>query len=83
MVQWNFDVQHQLGENSLPDMAYVGNAGVRLLAQTELNQTPDADLALRAGLTQTIANPFSGIIPSTSSIGQQTKTAGQLLRPYP
>jgi hypothetical protein len=30
-----------------------------------------------------VPNPFYGIIPSTSSIGLATTTAGQLLRPYP
>jgi len=82
-VQWNYDLQYQFGGNSLLDAAYVGNAGVRLLAQTQLDQVPDADLALGAALTQTVANPFSGIIPATSSIGLATTTAGQLLRPCP
>ncbi|HLJ17490.1 MAG TPA: hypothetical protein VKV15_23535, partial [Bryobacteraceae bacterium] len=61
----------------------VGNAGVKLLADTALNQVPDADLALGTALTQTVSNPFFGIIPSTSTIGKSTTTAGQLLRPYP
>jgi hypothetical protein len=30
-----------------------------------------------------VTNPFFGIIPTTSSIGQRTTTVGQLLRPYP
>jgi hypothetical protein len=82
-VQWNYDLQYQLGAQSLLDMAYVGNAGVKLLAETQLDQIPDADLALGPALTQSVANPFFGIIPATSSIGQQTTTLGQLLRPYP
>jgi hypothetical protein len=82
-VQWNYDLQYQFGNNALLDVAYVGNAGVRLLAQAQLDQIPDGDLSQGAGLTQTVKNPFFGIIPSTSSIGQATTTAGQLLRPYP
>jgi len=82
-VQWNYDLQYQLGGDSLFDIAYVGNAGVKLLAQTQLNQVPDGDLAMGAALTQSVANPFFGIIPTTSNIGQKTTTVGQLLRPYP
>ncbi|MEO7146127.1 MAG: carboxypeptidase regulatory-like domain-containing protein [Bryobacteraceae bacterium] len=82
-VQWNYDLQYQFAGNSLFDVAYVGNAGVKLLAQTQLDQIPDADLALGQALTQKVANPFYGVIPATSSIGQATTTAAQLLRPYP
>jgi hypothetical protein len=82
-VQWNYDLQYQFAGNSMLDVAYVGNAGVRLLQQAQLDQIPDADLSLGTGLTQSTANPFYGIIPSTSSIGLATTTVGQLLRPYP
>ncbi len=82
-VQWNYDLQYELGNNQLLDVAYVGNSGVRLLAQTQLNQIPDADLALGTGLQQTVANPFFGIVPADSAIGKKTTTEGQLLRPYP
>ena len=81
--QWNLDLQYQFAANSLLDVAYVGNAGVRLLQQVQIDQLPDADLSLGAGLTKSVPNPFYGIIPSTSSIGLATTTAGQLLRPYP
>ncbi|MCL5743476.1 MAG: TonB-dependent receptor [Acidobacteria bacterium] len=82
-VQWNYDVQYQFGGNMLLDVAYVGNAGVKLLSQTQLNQIPDADLALGAALANKVANPFLGIIPATSAVGKATTTLAQLLRPYP
>ena len=82
-AQWNFDLQYQFGGNSLLDVAYVGNAGVRLLQQVQIDQIPDADLAMGAALTKSVPNPFFGIIPTTSSIGLATTTQGQLLRPYP
>ena len=82
-VQWNYDLQYQFKGNSMLDVAYVGNSGVKLLQQAQIDQVPDAALALGAGLTQTVPNPFYGIIPSTSSIGLATTTVGQLLRPYP
>jgi hypothetical protein len=34
-------------------------------------------------LTDSVANPFFGLVPSTSSIGGATIPYGQLLRPYP
>lgn len=82
-TQWNFDVQYELPNEMLIDAAYAGNAGVKLLAQAQLNQLPDQYLALGDELNRSVANPFFGILPSTSSIGQRTTTAGQLLRPYP
>jgi hypothetical protein len=82
-VQWNFDVQYELPDDMLLDVAYAGNAGVKQLAQANLDQLPDADLALGSALTQSVTNPFFGIIPATSSVGQRTTTLGQLLRPYP
>ena len=82
-LQWNFDLQYQFAGNSLLDVAYVGNSGVRLLVQTQDNQIPDALLPMGTGLTQSVPNPFHGIIPSNSSIGAATTTLGQLLRPYP
>lgn len=82
-MQWNFDVQYELPGEMLIDAAYAGNSGVRLLAQAQLNQLPDQYLRLGDELNQSVNNPFFGIIPSTSSIGQRTTTLGQLLRPYP
>jgi len=67
----------------LLDIAYAGNAGVKLLAQSQLNQIPDQDLELGDALTRSVPNPFLGILPATSSIGQATVTQAQLLRPYP
>ena len=82
-LQWNYDLQYQVANNSLFDVAYVGSAGVHLLTLSQLNQLPDALLPMGAALTQPVANPFFGVIPSTSSIGLATTTLGQLLRPFP
>jgi hypothetical protein len=82
-AQWNFDVQHELPNQMLIDIAYAGNAGVKLLAQEQLNQIADQFLAMGDDLNRSVNNAFFGIIPDTSSIGQRTTTAGQLLRPYP
>ena len=82
-AQWNLDLQYELPDQMLVEAAYAGNAGIRLLAQNQLDQLPDQYMALGDGLTRTVANPFFGIIPTTSSIGQPTTTQAQLLRPYP
>jgi hypothetical protein len=82
-LQWNFNLQYELKNDLLLDVAYAGNAGVKLLAQAQLDQLPDQFLALGDGLSRSVANPFFGIIPTTSSLGQATTTVGQLLRPYP
>ncbi|MBS1826672.1 MAG: TonB-dependent receptor [Acidobacteria bacterium] len=82
-MQWNFDVQYELPNEMLMDVAYAGNSGVKLQAQAQLNQLPDQNLALGDAINSSVANPFFGIIPTTSSIGQRTTTLGQLLRPFP
>jgi hypothetical protein len=82
-AQWNFDLQYELPSEMLLDVAYAGNSGVKLLAQAQLNQLPDQYLALGDDLNRSVANPFFGVVPATSGIGQRTTTVGQLLRPYP
>ncbi|MBI3698811.1 MAG: TonB-dependent receptor, partial [Acidobacteria bacterium] len=82
-AQWNFNVQYELPNEMLVDAAYAGNAGIKLLAQAQLDQLPDQYLALGDELNRSVPNPFFGIVPATSSIGQRTTTVSQLFRPYP
>jgi hypothetical protein len=82
-MQWNFNVQYAVGNGTLLDIAYAGNAGVKLQAQSLLNQLPDQYLSLKDGLNEVVANPFFGVLPATTSLGARTTTRGQLLRPYP
>lgn len=82
-LQWNFNVQYALDGGTLLDVAYAGNAGVKLQAQSSLNQLPDEYLSLRDQLSEVVASPFYGILPATTSLGARTTTRGQLLRPYP
>ncbi|MGH9840446.1 MAG: TonB-dependent receptor domain-containing protein, partial [Blastocatellia bacterium] len=82
-MQWNLNLQYELPGQMLLDAAYAGNAGVKLLAQAELNQLPDEFLARGDALNQVIPNPFRGILPANTPLGAATITAGQLLRPYP
>jgi Carboxypeptidase regulatory-like domain/TonB dependent receptor len=82
-MQWNLNLQYELPGQMLLDAAYAGNAGVKLLAQAELNQLPDEYLALGDALNQTIDNPFYGLLPANVALGAPTITEGQLLRPFP
>lgn len=82
-MQWNFDVQYQLKDRLLFDIAYAGNSGVKLLAQSNFNQLPNEFLALGDRLNDVVDNPFFGQIPATAALGARTTTRGQLLRPYP
>ncbi len=82
-MQWNFNVQYQVGVNQLFDIAYAGNSGVKLLAQSNFNQLPDEFLSVGDGLNAVVQNPFFGIAPATAPVGGRTTTAGQLLLRYP
>jgi len=67
----------------LLDVAYAGNAGVKLQAGSEMDQLPDQYLELRDQLNAVVNNPFFGIFPATTALGARTTTRGQLLRPFP
>lgn len=82
-VQWNLNLQYELPGSTLFDIAYAGNSGVKLQANSNLNQIPDTALALRDGLNAVVANPFFGVVPAATGLGRETTTAAQLLRPYP
>ncbi|MGH9720843.1 MAG: hypothetical protein ACRD8O_11570, partial [Bryobacteraceae bacterium] len=82
-MQWNFNVQYAVNSGMLFDVAYAGNSGVKLQAQSDWNQLPDRYLSLGDRLNEVVPNPFRGIFPVTSSLGAATTTRGQLLRPYP
>ncbi len=81
--QWNFDVQQELGQGFLVDVAYAGSKGTHLpLGGQQIDQLPDQYLALGNQLLQQVANPFAGVV-QRGSLTAATVTAGQLLRPYP
>jgi hypothetical protein len=83
--QFNLDVQRQLPAGFFADVAYAGSIGVHLQQNTvQIDQIPDADLALQSALTAPVTNPFAGIAtgPLAPSVAP-TIIAGQLLRPYP
>ena len=79
---WNFGIQRELPGGFKLETAYVGNRGIHNFGDRNLNQMPDANLALGNQLLSTVPNPFYGQI-SSGSLSAPTVTLGQLLRPYP
>jgi hypothetical protein len=61
----------------------VGNEGVHLMVDEELNQLPTSDEALGSQLLALKQNPLLGYIDPASSINTPTVLQSQLLRPHP
>ncbi len=82
--QWNFTLQKTFGDNWSVEAGYLGSKLTRLgVPDVNQNQLTVEQLALGSQLTQQVANPYFGQIPSNSSLGSATIAYGQLLRPYP
>lgn len=81
-AQWNFNVQYELPDNMLLDVAYAGNSGVKLQTNAQFNQIPDSALALGNALNDVVPNPYFGYLPAATNLGRSTTTRGQMLRPY-
>jgi hypothetical protein len=81
--QWNIDLQRQLPEQVLIDVAYAGSRGMHLgFRNFSMNELDPKYLSLGTALNQSVANPFYGSI-TTGNLGQPTVTRRQLLLPYP
>ena len=82
--QWNVSVQRELTTNTSVEAAYLGSRINHVgIPDSNLNQLTVDQLALGTTLTQRVANPYYGIIPPSSSLGDPTITRAQLLKPYP
>ena len=82
--QWNTSVQRELTANLSLEIAYTGSKITRVgLPDTNLNQLTVDQLALGAALQQRVPNPYFGVIPRSSSLGDPTIPVAQLLKPYP
>ena len=82
--QWHAAVQRDLGRGWTADLAYVGSTITRVgIPDANLNQLSVDQLAIGAPLLERIPNPYFGIIPGSSSLGDPTITRAQLLKPFP
>ncbi len=82
--EWTANIQYQVAENTVIQVGYAGNHGLKLLygSAFEMNALPPQDLALGNALLAPVTNPFYGVITSGALSGP-TVPYGQLLRPFP
>ena len=82
--QWNVAVQRELTTNTTFDAAYVGSNITHVgITDSNLNQLSLSQLAQGSSLNTRVPNPYFGIIPRSSSLGDPTISVAQLLKPYP
>ena len=83
--QWNVSVQRELTANTVVEVSYLGSKITNIgIPDSNVNQLTEEQLKLGpALLTPRVPNPYFGIIPRSSSIGDPTVTPAQLMKPYP
>jgi len=82
--QWNLAVQHELTRNLSFEVAYAGSHITHVgIPDVNINQLTVQQLATGAPLLTKVPNPYFGEIPRSSSLGDPTIAAGQLLKPFP
>jgi hypothetical protein len=82
--QWNASVQRELTTNTVVEAWYLGSKITHVgIPDSNINQLTEEQLGLGSALLVRVPNPYFGIIPRSSSIGDPTVTRAQLLKPYP
>ena len=82
--QWNVSVQRELTANTVVEVSYLGSKITNIgIPDSNVNQLTEEQLRLGPALLTRVPNPFFGIIPRSSSIGDPTVTTAQLMKPYP
>jgi hypothetical protein len=87
--EWNATLQRDFGKGFLIEAGYLANKGNHLIdgeSNMTYNQLPASYFALGNQLlgSNTVDNPFYGVITNpTSSLSQPKVAYSQLLRPYP
>ena len=85
--QFSFDIQRELGDGFVLSTGYSGSVTHNLIqgtAAVNINQLPDADLALgSAALNKKVPNPFYGTSGGILNLAAATVSQSQLLLPYP
>jgi hypothetical protein len=86
--EFSIGVQHELPFRSVVEVSYVGSRGQELDVSNNINAVSMAQLLQYGGstnspnLSNSVTNPFAGLLPSTS-INGATTTLQQLLLPHP
>jgi hypothetical protein len=82
--QWNVSVQRELTTNTSVEVAYLGSKITHVgIPDSNLDSLTQQQLALGPALLAKVPNPYFGIIPRSSSIGDPTITVAQLMKPWP
>jgi hypothetical protein len=82
--QWQLSIQRELPARILVEVAYVGVHALKLLESYNLNEKPDQYLALGTAENTRVPNPFWGIFPTTTTLGNaSTITQNRLWVRYP
>ena len=82
--QWNVSVQRELTPNTVVEVSYLGSKITNVgIPDSNINQLTEEQLRLGPTLLERVDNPYFGIVPRSSSIGDPTITRAQLLKPYP
>ncbi len=82
--QWNLAVQREVGSDLTIEVAYAGSRITHVgIPDTNINQLTVDQLQAGTSLMERVPNPFFGVIPRSSSLGDPTITRAQLLKPFP
>ncbi|MSV29607.1 MAG: hypothetical protein EXQ52_12815 [Bryobacterales bacterium] len=82
--QWQFSIQRELPGRVLVEAAYAGMLSLKQFENFDLNEKPDRYLAQGAAENTRVPNPFLGVFPATSTLGQGTTIIQRRLWPaYP
>jgi hypothetical protein len=82
--QWNLFIQRELAKNFSLEIGYTGSKITHLgLPDTNINQLTVSQLSTGSALLTKVTNPYFGIIPRSSSLGDPKIAVAQLLKPYP
>jgi hypothetical protein len=91
-LRWDFGIEHTFGNNTMLEVAYIGNHSVHLpITVTQLNfipakylsTLPVRDNAENSTLSANVTNPMAGLLPNGGSLNNPTTALANLLVPYP
>jgi len=82
--QWNLAVQDEILPGTSLEIGYAGSKITHVgIPDTNINQLTVQQLSQGSSLLVNVPNPYFGVIPRSSSLGNPTIPQAQLLKPYP